>query len=44
MNHTVTHGAPGPLARIARRIAAIATECHYAQIRMTSLRDTPARF
>jgi hypothetical protein len=44
MNHTVTQDARGPLARIGRRVAAIVAECNYAQTRMTSLRDTPARF
>jgi hypothetical protein len=44
MNHHVTQGVRGPLARIGRRVAAIVAECNYAQTRMTSLRDTPARF
>jgi hypothetical protein len=44
MNRNVTHGAQGPLARIGRRIAAIVAECNYAQTRLTSSRDTPARF
>lgn len=44
MNRNVTPGARGPLARIGRRVAAIAAECNYAQTRVTSLRDTPARF
>jgi hypothetical protein len=44
MNHHVTHDARGPLARIGRRIAAIVAECNDAQTRITSLRDTPARF
>jgi hypothetical protein len=38
MNHTVTQG---PLARIGRRVAAIVTECNYAQARVDSLRNTP---
>ena len=41
MNH---NAEPGPLTRIGRRIAAIVAECNYAQDRMFSLRDTPARF
>lgn len=41
MNH---NAAPGPLARIGRRIAAFVAECNYAQDRMFSLQDTPARF
>jgi hypothetical protein len=44
MNHNVTQGVQGPLARIGRRIAAIVAECNYAQTRVTSLRNTPARF
>ena len=44
MNHHMTHRARGPLARIGRRVAAIVAECNYAQTRITSLRDTPARF
>jgi hypothetical protein len=44
MNHHVTQGVRSPLARIGRRVAAIVAECNYAQTRLTSLRDTPARF
>jgi hypothetical protein len=44
MNHNVTQSVRGPLARIGRRIAAIIAECNYAEQRMTSLRNTPARF
>jgi hypothetical protein len=44
MNHNVTRGVPGALARIGRRVAAIVAECNYAQTRVTSLRNTPARF
>jgi len=44
MNHHVTQDVRGSLARIGRRVAAIVAECNYAQTRMTSLRDTPARF
>jgi hypothetical protein len=44
MNHNVTQGVRGPLARIGRRVAAIVAECNDAQTRLTSLRDTPARF
>ena len=44
MNHNVTQGVRGPLARIGRRLAAIVAECNYAQTEVTSLRDTPARF
>ena len=44
MNHHVTQGTRASLARIGRRVAAIVAECNYAQTRMTSLRDTPARF
>jgi hypothetical protein len=44
MNHNVTQGVRGPLARIGRRVAAIVAECNYAQTRLISSRDTPARF
>ncbi|HEX8007504.1 MAG TPA: hypothetical protein VF482_13885 [Trebonia sp.] len=44
MNRNVRQSVPGPLARIGRRVAAIVAECNYAQHRVTSLRDTPARF
>ena len=44
MNHNVTQGVRGPLARIGRRVAAIVAECNSAQNRMTSLRNTPERF
>ena len=40
MNHNVTQGVRGPLARIGRRVAAIVAECNSAQNRMTSLRNT----
>jgi hypothetical protein len=44
MNHNVTQGARGPLARIGRRVAAIVAECNYAQTRVTSLRNTPGTY
>jgi hypothetical protein len=44
MNHNVTRGAHSPLARIGRRVAAMVAECNYAQTRMISLQDIPARF
>ena len=44
MNYSVTRGAPGLLARVGRRVAAIVAECNYAQTRITSLRDTPSHF
>jgi hypothetical protein len=44
MNHNVTQGVQGPLARIGRRVAAIVAECNYAQTRLTSARNTPERF
>ena len=44
MKHNVTQGVRGPLARIGRRVAAIVSECNYAQTRLTSSWDTPARF
>ena len=44
MNHNVTQGSRGPLARIGQRVAAIAAECNYAQTRLTSLRNTPSAY
>ena len=44
MNHTVTQGVEGPLARIGRRVAAIVAECNYAATRVTVLRSTPSLF
>jgi hypothetical protein len=44
MNHNLTHGVRGPLARAGRRVAAIVAECNYAVTRLSSLRDTPVRF
>jgi hypothetical protein len=44
MNHNVTQGIRGPLARIGRRVAAIVAECNYAQNRVASLRNTPEHF
>jgi hypothetical protein len=44
MNHTVRRRVRGPLAHVGRRVAAIVAECNYAQTRVTSLRNTPARF
>lgn len=44
MNHNVTQGVRGTLAHIGRRVAAIVAECNFAQTRVTSLRNTPARF
>jgi hypothetical protein len=44
MNHNVTRGVRGPLARIGRRVAAIVAECNYAQTRVTSLRNTPGAY
>jgi hypothetical protein len=44
MNHNVTQGVRGPLARIGRRVAAIVAECNYAATRATILRNTPSLF
>ena len=44
MNHNMTQGIRGPLARIGRRVAAIVAECNYAQNRVASLRNTPEYF
>ena len=41
MNHHVTQGVQGSLARIGRRVAAIVAECNYAQTRLASPRNTP---
>jgi hypothetical protein len=43
MNHNVTQGVGGPLARIGRRVAVIVAECNYAATRMSTSRSTPAR-
>ena len=44
MNHNVTQSVRGPLARIGPRVAAIVTDCNYAQTRVTSLRNTPGAY
>jgi hypothetical protein len=44
MNHSMTQAVWGPLARIGHRVAAIVAECNYAQTRVSTLRDTPARY
>lgn len=44
MNHNVTRDVRSPLARIARRVAAIVAECNYAQNRVSSPRNTPERY
>ena len=44
MNHTGTQCVQGPLTRIGRRVAAIVAECNYAQTRLASPRNTPARY
>ena len=44
MNHNVTQGAGGPLARIGRQVAAIVAECNYAATGVTILRHTPSLF
>ena len=44
MNRNVRQDVRGPLARIGLRVAAIVAECNNAQTRLTSLRNTPARF
>ena len=44
MNHNVTQGVGGPLARIGRRVAAIVAECNYAATRISSSRSPPAHF
>jgi hypothetical protein len=44
MNPNVTQGVLSPVARIGRRVAAVVAECNDAQTRLTSARNTPARF
>jgi hypothetical protein len=44
MSNKVRQSVRGPLARIGRRVAAIVAECNDAQTRLTSLRNTAARF
>ena len=44
MNHNITQGVRGPLARIAQRVGAFVAECNYAQARLTSLRNTPGTY
>ena len=44
MNHNLTQGRQSLVARIGRRVAAIITECNYAQSQLASLRNTPERF
>ncbi len=44
MNHSVTQGRRGALARIGQQVAAIVAQCNYAQTRISSLRHTPERF
>jgi hypothetical protein len=41
MNHNVTQGVPGPLARVGRRVRAVLAECNYVQGRLISLQNTP---
>jgi len=43
MNHNVTQGVRGPLARIGRRVAAIVAECNYAQTPGDRLAERPRR-
>jgi len=44
MNRNVTQDVQGPLARIRQRVAAIVAECNYAQTRLASPRNIPARY
>jgi hypothetical protein len=44
MSSNTTQDVRSPLARFGRRFAAIVAECNYAQARVASLRNTPARF
>ena len=44
MNTASVHQNRRPFASVIDAIAAFFAECSYAQTRLTSLRDTPARF
>ena len=44
MNTATTHTRRRPFARIIDAVAAFVAECNYAQTRLTSLQNTPARF
>jgi len=44
MNIASAHKARRSFAQVIESIAAIVAECNYAQTRLTSLRNTPARF
>jgi hypothetical protein len=41
MNHNMTQGVGGPLARIGRRVAAIVAECNHAACRVARRRISP---
>jgi hypothetical protein len=44
MNTASAHENRRPFASVIDAIASFFAECNYAQTRLTSLRDTPARF
>jgi len=44
MNTTSARQNRRPFALVTDAVAAVVAECNYAQTRMTSLRNTPARF
>ena len=44
MNTASTHKNRRPFALAIDAVTAIVAECNYAQTRVTSLRNTPARF
>ena len=43
MSHNKAQSVRGRVANIGRRVAAIVAECNYAQSRLDTLRNTPAR-
>ena len=44
MNTVSTHTRRRPFAPVIDAVAAFVAECNYAQTRLTSVRNTPARF
>jgi hypothetical protein len=44
MNNASAHTRRRPFASVIDAVAAFVAECNYAQTRLTSLQDTPARF
>ena len=44
MNTAASHKNRHSFASVIDAVAAVVAECNYAQTRLTSLRNTPARF